>query len=329
MAGRRFFQISIRTLLILTTLVAVGMAYWSQILQRVREQKLATARILQLGGKAIIRPTGRDWPGANMLVGDDFFQEVVDVDMYGTLVTDADLELVGKLRGMKSLSLEGADGWSSKPSPHNPQQVGSQISGDGIRRLGIQRNMEIARLAQTPIADEALETIASWSHLEILDIQRTKVTSRGVAQLGKLTRLSVLNLHQTKMDDEVVPTLCQMKSLRELGIVKTAISGEGLLRLREALPSCKIQGDLWDLTSGIDPNPDSMRWKEITRPMWALSRSGDLKLLILAGTALTDLHLSDLDRLENVDVIDIRRTKVTKTGVETLQRLLPKCRIVW
>ena len=45
MASRRFFQISIRTLFILTTLVAIGLAYFNRIRQHVEEQKAATARI--------------------------------------------------------------------------------------------------------------------------------------------------------------------------------------------------------------------------------------------------------------------------------------------
>ncbi|MBC7853512.1 MAG: hypothetical protein IAF94_08755, partial [Pirellulaceae bacterium] len=64
------------------------------------------------------------------------------------------------------------------------------------------------------------------------------------------------------------------------------------------------------------------------RSMWALGRKGRLRLLILAGTAVSDSHLKDLDRLENTDVIDLRRTKVTRAGVESLQRALPKCKIV-
>ncbi len=143
-----------------------------------------------------------------------------------------------------------------------------------------------------------------------------------------LKHLKVLNLYGTKIDDDIVPTLCQMRSLTELDVANTAISGGGLMRLRDELPSCKLRGLLLDLSAGIDPDPESMRWKEITRPMWTLSRNGELKLLILTGTAAGDSHLKDLDRLEKTDVIDLRRTKVTQAGVESLQRALPKCKIL-
>ena len=52
-----------------------------------------------------------------------------------------------------------------------------------------------------------------------------------------------------------------------------------------------------------------------------------LRLFILADSAVTDLHLKDVGQLENVDVIDLRRTKVTADEIASLQRALPKCKI--
>lgn len=282
MHRRRLFQFSIRTLLIVMTLTAIGLAFWTGVYQRVRDQKTANARVLDLGGKTKFRQTRRVWPWVQKLVGDDFFQEIIAIDLDKTLVTDADLELLGKLRGMRSLSLKGFS--LSDPErtlAYNPNLLPSQISSAGIRRL------------------------------------------------GNLERLKLLNMSWTKIDDGVVPTLCQMRSLQEVDLSYTAVSGAGLLRLREELPACKLRGSFLDFSSGIDPDPDSMRWKEITRAMWSLGRCGQMKLLILAGTPLTDSHLAELDhRLGNVEVIDLRRTKVTRAGVEELQRVLPMCRIV-
>jgi hypothetical protein len=332
MVSRRFFQISIRTLFVLTTLVAIGLAYFNRIRQHVEEQKAATARIAALGGKSTIKPMSFVWPSFRKAVGEEYFKEVVAVDLDKTLVTDSDLELVGKLHDMKSLALRGVDLHAVYPStfrlPYNPTLQPSQITSAGIQHLGRQKNLERAWFDNTPITDDALATIASWPRLKTLDLRATKVTSCGVPRLVKLEWLEELTLDGTKVDDDIVPTLCQMQSLRSLRLHYTAVSGEGLWRLHEALPACKGQGADLDLSAGIDPDPESMRWKEITRPMWSLSRVGHLKLLILAGTAVTDLHLSDLDRLEKVEVIDLRRTKVTDDGIATLQRALPKCRIV-
>ncbi|MFN0021557.1 MAG: leucine-rich repeat domain-containing protein [Pirellulaceae bacterium] len=333
MASRRFFQISIRTLFIVTTLVAIGLAYFNRIRQRVEEQKAATARIAALGGKATVKPMSYVWPSFRKAVGEEYFKEVVAVDLENTLVTDADLEVVGRLRDMKSLVLSGLpvserSGYMGPFLPQNPNLVSSQVSSKGIRGLGPQHKLQDVRLAHVPINDEAMDTVSSWTQLQILDLERTRVTSKGVQRLENLKHLKSLNLAGTNIDDSVVPALSQMRSLQQLDLSDTAVTGEGLLQLRNELPACKLSGSLLDFSDGIDPDPQSMRWKEITRPMWALSRRGQLKFLCLADTAATDAHLEDLDRLKNVEVIDLRRTKVTDAGIESLRRALPKCKIV-
>ncbi len=181
MASRRFFQISIRTLLILTTLVAIGMAYVNRIRQHVQEQKIAAARIESLGGKATVKLTSRVWPWLRKTAGDEYFQEVVAVDLDKTLVANADLELVGKLHGLKSLTLQGFPTgnqyqYFGPALPHNPNLLPSQISSAGIRHLGPKAKLEVVSLAFTPVADEALDTIVLWPQLKVLNLQATKVT---------------------------------------------------------------------------------------------------------------------------------------------------------
>jgi len=146
--------------------------------------------------------------------------------------------------------------------------------------------------------------------------------------LVNLKHLEELFLGETTVDDTAVAALSRLNSLKKLRVYNTGISGNGLLQLRETLPHCEILGPDLDLSAAVDPDPQSMRWKEVTRHAWVLSRAGELKLLVLAGTAITDLHLGDLDRLEKTDVIDLRRTKVSAEEIATLQRALPKCKIV-
>ena len=352
----RFFQVSIRTLLIPTTLVAIGLGYWTRIQHRMQEQKLAVARITSLGGSVVYdfeagkaasqppsgwpwvkKPTPPGWPWLRKLLGDEYFQDVVGITLDETQVSDADLALISKLRGMKSLSARGpevsADGkyLIKKGSQFNftdPSPFLSKFTDEGILRLGPQQNLQDANLAHTSIGDAGVQVLAQSPHLEVLNLAGTQVTARGIQRLEKLEHLKSLDLGQTKVDDDALASFCRMRTLEILNLHETAVSGAGLFKLREELPACKLSGSLLDLSAGIEPDPENMRWKEITRPMWDLSRRGELKLLVLAGTAVTDLHLKDLDRLENTDMIDLRRTKVTDAGVAALQRALPKCKIV-
>ena len=344
MARRRFFQVSLRTLLILTTLVAIALGILTRVHHRVQEQKIAVARIKALGGQVVYdyeegKPSAKQkrappgWPWLRKLVGDEYFQDVVGITLDGTPVSDTDLNIIGKLRGMKTLSTIGREKtengryiirWSKFPEP-----VFSRITDDGLRRLGPQRNLKVAMLAHTSVGDEGVKEIAHWQSLEVLNLDCTQVTSSGMELLEKLERLKSLKLRKTKIDDGAVASLCRLRILQELDITGAEVSGVGLFQLRAELPSCNLNGSFLDLSAvSIDPDPENMRWKEMTRNMWGLERDNSLKLLILANPAVTDQHLSDLDRLEDTDVIDLRRTKVTAAGVETLQRALPKCMIV-
>ena len=344
MARRRFLQVSLRTLLILTTLVAVVLGILTRVHHRVQEQKFAVARIKALGGQVEYdyeegksspkqKRTPPGWPWLRQLVGDEYFQDVVGITLDGTPVSDADLGVIGKLRGVKTLSANGREKtgyhrYFSRPFKI-PEPVFSRITDDGIRRLGPQRNLVVAMLAHTSVGDEGVKEIAHWQNLEVLNLDCTHVTSSGMELLENLEHLKSLKLRKTIIDDNAVASLCRLLTLEELDITGTEVSGVGLFKLRAELPSCNLNGSFLDLSAvSIDPDPESMRWKEMTRNMWDLERDNSLKLLILANPAVTDLHLSDLDRLEDTDVIDLRRTKVTAAGVQRLQRALPKGKIV-
>jgi hypothetical protein len=255
---------------------------------------------------------------------------MVVVTLNETVATDADLELIGKADGMQTLLVSGIApqpatrfGMYGPRLPQNPNRLPSQITDDGIRRLGLQPDLSSVSFAHALLTDQALETISSWQQLESLDLQGTKVTSQGIESLKKLGQLKVLNLDGTRVDDDAVQILKKIGSLKKLSVSNTKISGTGLLQLREQLPGCQLVGDYEEISSGVDPDPESMRWKEITRYLWRSGREGKLKLLILTDSGVTDGHLDDLHRLEKTDLIDLRRTQVSEAGVEKLQRMLP------
>ena len=76
------------------------------------EQKAAVAEIEQLDGKVLYdyqvegaEPSG--WGVARKLLGADFFDTVVEVDLSGTEAGDTALEPLKRLTGLKKLDLRG------------------------------------------------------------------------------------------------------------------------------------------------------------------------------------------------------------------------------
>ena len=75
---RRWFQYSLRTLLVLMLLVCIGMGWLAVKMQRVRREREAVAAIERLGGWCVYgdpdsaeESRGRAW--LRKLLGDDFF----------------------------------------------------------------------------------------------------------------------------------------------------------------------------------------------------------------------------------------------------------------
>ena len=160
---RRWFQYSLRTLLILTTVVAALFAWWSD---RGRQQRAAVAAIKVAGGnitydfEAQNFSAPRRWPVwlVNRL-GVDYFAHVVMVHFGASGATNNDLKRLGSLVGLRSLDLH-----------------------------------------ETSVTDAGLEQL-SLTALQFLDLRHTKVTDAGLEQLKELRTLQYLSLGGTRVTD--------------------------------------------------------------------------------------------------------------------------------
>ena len=102
---RLHFQFSIRSLLILTVVVAIPCSWLAVKMQQVRRERDAAAAIEKLGGSVEwSEPFRPMW--LRRLLGDDFFRSVAHVKLDGTEVTDAGLENLKGLHQLQYLTLE-------------------------------------------------------------------------------------------------------------------------------------------------------------------------------------------------------------------------------
>src|SRR4051794_33754944 len=111
---RRWLQFSVRTLVIVTLLLSVGLGI---VANRARRQREAVSAISRVGGtvsydyqKAEKRPNafdprklppGPEW--LRLLIGPEFFQDVVMVDLKGKPITDQLLKELRKLSKLENL----------------------------------------------------------------------------------------------------------------------------------------------------------------------------------------------------------------------------------
>jgi Leucine Rich repeat len=154
---RRWFQFSLRTLLIFTLICAIPCAWLGRKIERKRQEREAVEALIKLGGRveyddqpdhsAERNLLGVDPPGPRFLrtlVGENFFCEVEFVTLRNTHVTDAGLEYVKGLTHLQTLELDG-----------------------------------------TTVSDAGIENLKDLTRLKELDLRFTKVTDLGVKEIQK------------------------------------------------------------------------------------------------------------------------------------------------
>ena len=180
--GRRWYQFSLRSLLVFTLICAIASAWVAHRMERKRDEQEAVDAIVKKGAlvsydyqiqqfsgfNANAQPPGPEW--MRRLVGKNFFGVVERVEfLCGTgrpIVTDADLVHLRALPKLKTLVLRAPG-----------------ISDAGLANLEELTGLRGLDLSGTSITDAGLVHIKGLTSLTWLDIRSTKVTDAGRAEL--------------------------------------------------------------------------------------------------------------------------------------------------
>ncbi|MCX7424781.1 MAG: hypothetical protein NTW96_04010 [Planctomycetia bacterium] len=204
----RWFQYSLRSLLLLVTVCAIGCSWFMVKMQAANRQREAVKSLRKFPGHIQYdyqrSDNRREPPGPPVLrrlLGDDFFAHVEFVCLGADEdFTEADAVCLASLPLLKDLRLCGA--W---------------------------------------ISDTGLAHLEGLSQLETLDLSFTKVSDAGLAHLAGLAQLRDLNLSGTKVTDAGLLHLAGLAELRDLDLSGTKVTDESVRRLQQALPDCRIE----------------------------------------------------------------------------------------
>jgi hypothetical protein len=164
---RRWYQFSLKTLLVVLTLASVSLGWLTYERNEVQKREVAIARIKELGGRVYFdeeKPFRPIW--IVPLFGHRAFYEVRAVDLDETKVTDADL-----------------------------------VHLTGLTKL------DLLRLSHTQITDAGLVHLTGLSSLKTLSLSYTQVTDAGLVHLVGLKELKELVLVSTRVTDEGIGRL--------------------------------------------------------------------------------------------------------------------------
>jgi hypothetical protein len=220
---RRRFQYSLRTLLVFVTLCALACSWLAVKMRRAERQRAAATAVLEKLERGGVHWDERasQWPRwLRRVLGDDFFNSVVEVDLHETGVSDAELEHLEGLDQLQTLRL-----------------YGTNVSDAGLEHLKGLNQLQTLELYDTNVGDAGLEHLKGLSRLQLLALTHTKVTDAGLEHLKGLSQLRTLALSQT----EVMEHLKGLAQLQALHLSSTEVTNEGVQRLQQSLPNCKIE----------------------------------------------------------------------------------------
>jgi hypothetical protein len=231
----RWYQFSLRTLLVLVLLASVGMSWFAVRMQRARKQREVVAAIVEMGGRVTYdydfdasgnrvlnpKPPGPAW--LRKLLGDDFFANVTCVGLGEPETPPTGLEYVAGV-----------------PHVHGLHPDGTQVTDAGSTQIpGLTQPVDL-HAETTSVNDAALEHLKGFTRLRRLYLVGPKVTDAALEHLKGLTELQSLDLTGTPVSDAGLEHLKGLTQLQILELDGTNVTDVGVEDLQKALPNVKI-----------------------------------------------------------------------------------------
>jgi hypothetical protein len=135
----RWYQWRLRSLFILTLLVAIGMSWLTVTIQNQRKQKAAVKEIVKAGGSVSVgyQPT---WLGK--LLRDESLADVVYLDLTGRSITEDMLVQLEELKQLETLAL-----------------ANSNIGDAGLMHLQGLKQLQFLTLGGTQVTDQGVKQL--------------------------------------------------------------------------------------------------------------------------------------------------------------------------
>ena len=273
----RWYQFSLRTLLIAVTLFAI-LCSWFAVRLRANQQKAALEKLdirfafydYQIDP---ISPKGPHEPAIptwllNWL-GKDFFYDIVIIRIRRCEV--ADLENLKRLPKIRELIL-----------------CESELSDKGLSLIKYCAQLQTLDISSTKISDEGLASLKNLPKLTEVMLSYDDITDHGLVNLQECMQIEKLELQGTKISDAGLQHLSKLTHLKKLGLGKNSITDAGLVHLDNLDQLECLSLDSTDITdSGFE----------------FLKQLKNLKTLVLSNTKIGDQGLAHLEELPNIENI--------------------------
>jgi hypothetical protein len=223
------FQFSIRSLLLLTVVVAIPFSWLAVEMNWAKKQRGMVEPLWKLGG-SISYDFETNASGCTVEEGlltpppawirdkfsNDFFGNVTIIALSSSEITDDDLN---NLEGLKLT-----------PILH---LYNTQITDAGLKHIEELKQLKILNLASNAITDAGLKHLESLEQLTSLGLPGNQISGPGIEHIRKMNRLKNLVLYETQITDETLAIIEGLKQLDSLVLSKTRITNDGLKHIKE------------------------------------------------------------------------------------------------
>lgn len=200
--------------------------------------------------------TGKRYDIANHTPADDVLAKLTRLSglrvllLQGTQATDEGLKHIGRISSLEELFI-----WDAE-----------NVSDAGVAYLEKLKNLKNIHLSKAKITDESLRVLARLPRIETLSLQQNhfsddglaylratpslkrlyvgigenKITDEGMTHLSSLPNLELIDIQNSKVTDRGLEYLKNLPKLREIWAGSTQITAEGEKRIKEAIPTLKI-----------------------------------------------------------------------------------------
>jgi Leucine-rich repeat (LRR) protein len=342
------FQFSIRSLLVMTVVVAIPCSWMTTIMKQAREMRKThehwakictmefdTVKELDaLGCRITVKPPPSYW--LRVVFGNDLYMNATSVS-YHPWANPRDLNLEGLKQFEHLLYLGFYDNQVTDADL-------AHIEGlDQLKLLSISRN-PIADAGFEGLSDELISsirsrrpiTVAGWEHLkglarlQTLVLDDADITDAGLKNLEGMTQLRCLSLKGTRITDAGLKHLENLDQLQQLFLQKTQITDAGLEHLKGlkqlytlSLGETQTAGVGLKHLGGLEQlHVLDLKGSKITGPgLECLKELPNLQELNLEETQITDQGMEHLKEVKQLLSLNLSRTQITDAGMEHLGEL--------
>jgi hypothetical protein len=255
-ARRRWFQYSLRTLFVVSILVALGIVTaWKECIEPYQRERQLAMIVAELGGTVSTEAAGPAWLQPLLPAGQT------------NVVTGISISPLVELR---DFSIDRSD----RP-----------LTKDLIQRIGAAPGLRTLGLRHGNLSDADVASLARSTSIERIDLAYTPITDRGAGYLRGLSSLRCVRLDGTRITDASLTVLATLPDLELLALNQTHVTSAGLDAFRAKRPTVKltcVKMEFQEIVPIRESEPD----RQTLKSDWAnfsMMNLGDEPVEVFAG----------------------------------------------